>query len=244
MVSKATRFFVPIRQNPTCFGLIWKHREHPFFERRVVRKGDDLVIEGFPRSGNTFATRAFRIAQEPAQLNIGNHFHASAQVRLAKKYNVPAMVVFREPVAATLSFVTFLQGQITPAQALKVYIDFHKPLVTRYDAFSPAPFDEVISDFGASIDRLNTGFGTQYNRYENSPEADKNVSEVNEASHVERMKKLGREAVSDARSTMPSEAKRKLRAQYKAQFDAPEVQGLKQDAQGYFDQMMAHPLLK
>ncbi|MEZ5841084.1 MAG: hypothetical protein R3D02_11910 [Hyphomicrobiales bacterium] len=47
------------RNNPTLFDLFWRRQEQQRFRRRVVRRGDDAVIEGYPRSANTFATYAF-----------------------------------------------------------------------------------------------------------------------------------------------------------------------------------------
>ena len=54
--------------NPHAFRLLWRRKENSLFERRVVRKGDDIEIEGLPRSGNTFASAAFRLAERPSEI--------------------------------------------------------------------------------------------------------------------------------------------------------------------------------
>ena len=45
----------------------------------LVDGGTQMVIEGFPRSGNTFAVFAFRHAQR-RDIRVAHHLHAPAQV--------------------------------------------------------------------------------------------------------------------------------------------------------------------
>lgn len=149
-----------LRENPWYFKTFYPRKEREFYKARVVRPGFDIVIEGYPRSANTFATFAFQRAQG-RELKVGNHFHSSAQFALARRFGVPAMLCLREPVAAAKSFMVFRDG-LEPQDALTRYIEFHRRLLTLRDAFVVAPFEEIISDFGASIERLNSRFGTAF----------------------------------------------------------------------------------
>ncbi len=232
-----------MRGSPTAFARLGPRGEHPDFDRRVTRRGDDVVIEGYPRSGNTFGTMAFRLAQ-PNPLNIGNHFHAPAQIGLARRYGIPAMVVVREPMAAALSFCVYHQGKVSAAAALKTYIAFHKPLAAWQDAWIPAPFEEVISDFGTSIARLNAHFGSDFAIYHSSPEADARTQTAVEEKRLKRLARRGDTQASAARQTTPSAAKEALKANFRDQFAAPNIEPLKAEAAALYAQVLAHPTMK
>jgi hypothetical protein len=47
--------------------------------RKAVGRETEVVIEGFPRCGNSFAFAAFALAQ-PHPVHIAHHLHAPAQV--------------------------------------------------------------------------------------------------------------------------------------------------------------------
>ncbi len=49
---------------------------------RAITERTQLVIEGFPRSGNTFASKAFTLAQDRPVV-VASHVHLPAQVKLA-----------------------------------------------------------------------------------------------------------------------------------------------------------------
>ena len=148
------------RTNPVVFNFLGRRQESGIKLRRVCRKGDDVVIDGFPRSANTYATHAFIMAQ-PREIKIGNHCHAAAQFFLSKKYGVPAMLVIREPVGAVSSLMVF-RGQSDPTEAIAQYIAFHQPLKRIRGSFLVAPFDLVISDLGECVRQLNAKFKTNF----------------------------------------------------------------------------------
>src|SRR6266566_5260966 len=64
----------------------------------------DIVIEGFPRSANSFAVHAFRVAQD-RPVRIAHHLHAPAQVIAAVRARVAAITLIREPEDAVLELV-------------------------------------------------------------------------------------------------------------------------------------------
>ena len=71
----------------------------------VISRDTDVVIESFPRCASSFAVAAFRLAQEPRAMRIANHTHMPAQVLVAARRGVPALVLMRDPEAAVLSHV-------------------------------------------------------------------------------------------------------------------------------------------
>jgi len=58
----------------------------------------EVVIDGFPRSGNTFAVVAFRQAQS-RRVSVAHHGHVPALAIEAHRRGVPALVLIREEAA-------------------------------------------------------------------------------------------------------------------------------------------------
>jgi hypothetical protein len=71
-----------VGEHPLLFHNIYKLRLR--YQNLLVDRTTQLVIEGFPRSGNTFAVVAFEQAQRQS-VRIAHHLHAPAQVMLAAR---------------------------------------------------------------------------------------------------------------------------------------------------------------
>src|SRR5687768_15078094 len=69
---------------------------------QIVEAGTELVIEAFPRSGNTFAVVAFQLAQA-RPVKIAHHLHAAAQVTRGVRLRKPTLVLIRDPLKAVSS---------------------------------------------------------------------------------------------------------------------------------------------
>ena len=126
----------------------------------------EIVIEGFPRSANSFAVAAFARAQG-RKPNIAHHVHAPAQVVAAARAGVPTIVLIRNPEDAALEYV-IKKPAITIGQALRGYARFYQPLLRIRSGFVVGVFDEVTKDFGAVIRRLNERFGTAFREFEHT----------------------------------------------------------------------------
>jgi hypothetical protein len=133
-----------------------------------VDRDTDFVIEGYPRSGNTFALTAFGSAQSRT-VRVAHHEHAAAQVIAAIRAGIPALVLIREPEEAVLSF-TIQHPHLSLGQALRSYVRFYRPLVALRDRFVLATFEEVTTDFGAVTRRVNERFGTDFAVFEHTQE--------------------------------------------------------------------------
>ena len=220
------------RNTPWFFAWRWKQLEHPTLHRRVVRRGDDVVIEGFPRSANTFATYAFEEAQG-RPVKMGNHFHSPAQFHLAAKYGVPALLVIREPVAAALSLMVFSEG-LSARDALRRYIGFHEPLLPIKAHFVVAPFEEIVANFDASITRLNDRFGVAFKPFNHTKER---ANALLQRIDRERDARAGEhpELLDDAlKKSVPSAEKSAARAVRSAELGADDVAELRQRAMAAF----------
>jgi hypothetical protein len=130
----------------------------------LARPGTALVIEGFPRSGNTFGVAAFRIANGPGP-HLGRHLHGAPHLLRAKRLGIPAVALVRAPEDAVASYLVRRPG-LHAEDALVEYLDFYRTAWPARDAFVVALFDDVTRDFGTVIDRVNQRFGTSFARYE------------------------------------------------------------------------------
>lgn len=132
----------------------------------LVGPDTDIVIDGFPRSANTFSVVAFEHAQT-APVNIAHHLHVVAQILYAVDKGIPAIVLLREPGEAVASLVT--RHPETPISgALHEYIWFYSAVMPVADRVVIGHFDEVTDDFGSVIARVNQKYGTEFGIYTNT----------------------------------------------------------------------------
>lgn len=151
----------------------------------IVSAKTDITIEGFPRSGNSFARSAFMSAQ-PDKVCIATHVHSAAQVRQSVHLGIPTMVLLRHPADACLSLVALdyeIAGtrpeDISTAKATATLIEnlgafnrFYRDTLNVYDSVVIAEFSIVTADYAEIIRRINCKYGTQFTQYQNSPEND------------------------------------------------------------------------
>lgn len=156
-----------VGQYPTFYET-WCRLFRPDTLSRFVTKETDIVIEGFPRSGNTFAVAAFSIAQNKTY-RIARHTHKIMQIIKAVDMKKPTLVLIRKPTDAVLS-LNIRQPYITLEQALRNYIRYYNGIKPFKSFYLLAEFNAVISDFGGVINKLNNQFGTDFIPFHNSLE--------------------------------------------------------------------------
>ena len=134
----------------------------------LVNRETELVIEGFPRSGNSFAVTAMRLAQKNP-LRIAHHFHVPAQIIYACRHKIPVLVILRKASDAVISQkIRTPSGQLD--QGLRDWISFYECILPHKDEFVLATFEEITEGFGTVIERINLKFGTRFSLFINSPE--------------------------------------------------------------------------
>lgn len=131
-------------------------RKAPF----LVNRDSDIVIEGFPRSANSFAVYAFEKAQGRPVV-VAHHRHVAAQLIRGKALGLPLLLLVRQPVAAVASLCVFSPG-ISPRTALRCYATFHRQLWPHAPDLCVATFEEVIEDFGTVTKRVNRKYGSTF----------------------------------------------------------------------------------
>jgi len=132
---------------PTFFSLTARIQNKRTGVYRWVTPECDLVLEGFPRSANTFLYRILRSALRSDQ-KIAHHVHRSQQVAMAVRYGVPAFVLYRPPLAAIASLLVRAQCKITIEQCLADYVAFADATLalSGKDLVHVLTFDEVVSE--------------------------------------------------------------------------------------------------
>jgi hypothetical protein len=183
---------------------------------RTLTASTELVVEGFPRCGNTFAVAAIALAQ-PREIVISSHVHVPAQVKLAVARHVPTLVVIRDPLDAVASLLV-AAPHVRPAAALREFEHHYMELLPWRYGVVVATFEELTADMGVVVDAINARFQTSFTRFEhtadNVAQAFQSVDARFEQVHGHRERALPRPAA--VRSTGLAEARRRL--------DAPELE--------------------
>jgi hypothetical protein len=162
-LAYSTRAVVSV--HPTLY-LPFARRKYAWDGGRVVVRDTELVIEGFQRSGNTFAVVAFEIAQG-REVKTAHHLHAAAQIVAAAKMSIPTLVLIRDPEDVVLSQMVREPGT-GAGQALANWIRFYEHVLPCRDRVIIAGFDQVTSDFGEVIRRVNQRFDTRFAEFEHT----------------------------------------------------------------------------
>lgn len=225
-----------------AYGLKSRLAEHPWIALPIARvrgRGEvlgpdtDVVIESFPRCASSFAVAAFRLAQEPRPMRIANHTHMPAQVLAAVARGIPAMVLIREPEATVLSHVIHTP-HLSIQASLRGYVRFHEPLLAVRDGFVVGMFEEVTSDFGLVIERLNRRFGTSFGRFEHKPA---NIERLEGEIEADYRSRAGSTEELERTIPRPSAVREQLKSQRRPEYASVPV-GLRSRAREVFERLL------
>jgi hypothetical protein len=145
---------------------------HPAGPGKVLGTDTEIVIEGFTRSANTFATVAFQMAQ-PRPTRVARHLHSPAQIREGVRRGLPVLVPARAPRPTVISSA-IRAPQLSLKHILWSYARFYEKIAPVRDGFVAARFEDITTDMGAVILRVNQRFGTAFAPFEHTAE---NVAE-------------------------------------------------------------------
>ena len=103
---------------------------HTYKIKRVNFKSD-LLIEGFPRSANTYLLHGIKILSKK-NLNIASHLHNFSHVRESLKMDIKTIIIYREPADCIASYI--IKFNIKPTYwnikiLAKAYIKFYKEIL-------------------------------------------------------------------------------------------------------------------
>jgi hypothetical protein len=156
--------------NPALFYFIFRLARKD--AAQAVSQQTEIVIEGFPRSANSFAVGALRIAQG-RHVRVASNLHVPAQIIRAVRWRIPTLVLIRRPEDAVPSLM--IRDRISAHQALRYYIAFYAAVAHYRSDCILARFEEVTQDYGAVIERVNQKFGTHFILFRHT---DENIKKV------------------------------------------------------------------
>jgi hypothetical protein len=207
------------------------YRMRPSYRHLLVDRRTQIVIEGFPRSGNTFAVVAFQQAQ-PESVRIAHHLHMPAQVVLAAQWGIPTLLLVRKPTDAALSWVIREPG-VPIRQALKHYVSFYEKAAQYRDALVVGFFEEVTRDYGTVLERVNAKFGTEFSSFVHSEDNVRCVFDhIDEVHRARRGGRLDEKVI-----THPSAVKAGLKDALKKELEAPELRKLIAKAEAVYESL-------
>ena len=187
---------------------------------RAITDRTELVIEGFPRSGNTFASKAFALSQRQPVV-VASHVHLPAQIKLAVRRGVPTLVLVRDPVDAAVS-MAIADPHHRVEHLVRYWTHYHREVRPFLGDVVLATFTETTTDFGEVVDRLNERFGTSFDRFEHTPEHVAEVfAAIDDKQRVVHGEARYREAVA-----RPDASRGAARAALTARLDRPEAAAL------------------
>jgi len=148
--------------------LIWLHPTTCSFLQFIRRgrqwKGNypgtfSHAIDGFPRSGNTFATKMFQLTQGD-KFKLQSRTHNPLCIIRAIRLNKPVILLIREPEDVIISWHIATQESIV--KIIADYVAFYDILSKHKDQLITVTFEELIGDFHKVIYKLNNKSPGEY----------------------------------------------------------------------------------
>ncbi|MEM6454163.1 MAG: hypothetical protein AAF772_03630 [Acidobacteriota bacterium] len=126
--------------------------------RRLVQPGTDLVLDGFPGSGNSFTAESIRLGMT-RPIHFESHFNQAVQLRRAVAYGVPTLVIVRDPHGACRSLKS-KDPRVADALIVLRWIAYHRVVLRFLRAvddparFGVVDFADVIADLDVARRRF------------------------------------------------------------------------------------------
>lgn len=198
------------------------------FKKRhiLVDRHTEIVIEGFPRSANTFAHVAFEFAQQ-RPVAIASHFHAPGQVIWALRHNIPTLLLIRNPIDSVSSLI-IREHYLSIKQGLRSYINFYNRLRPYQNKLVMAEFNQITCDFGKVIMRVNQFYGTSFKIFQHT---EQNVETCFKILEELDKKDTGRDSVTETTVTRPSKIRRKAKEDVKKEIQTEKYRSLVNQAE-------------
>ena len=189
----------------------------------------DLVVEGFPRSGNTFTVSALQQAADH-RIQISSHVHHPSQVKLAQIRGVPTVLIIRDPLDTLASYLTYgRHGH--PATVIKEYCSYHRELLPYLDQLLLCEFTDNISDLSVTIARINERFSLEIPLFDQSPKNKAHVFNEISRFHALMHPKLNSAYV----APIPTQARREVIDHFRAELESPRYQVLMAEARSLYE---------
>ena len=208
--AKFSRLLDFVKSNKITFYLWYRlYRKNRGVKINWFNKDTVFLIDGYPRSGNTFIQML--IKNVFGGIETVHHLHSIGAIKTSLAKGLPSFIIYRDPKHAVssnyLKEYSFITDQINIEKintdllnySLNYYIQFYR-YVVKNDAVILISFDKLIREPESVIKAINNRIPSSYKRNEN--DILHIVSEIKDRSFGAK-DKLG--------SSRPSEVKEKLK---------------------------------
>ena len=120
----------------------------------LINNDTEYLIEGFPRSGNSFLL--FYLKQLSKGVSIASHTHHPAHVIKAINEKKKIIIVIRNPIDAIISMYLFFNKKIKFNLLIDEYIKFYKSIQKYKKKFIIIEFKKIISNPKKVINIINS----------------------------------------------------------------------------------------
>jgi len=223
------------RREVRTFAGRWPALAGRFTTGEFPTEATELCIEGFLRAGNTFTVIAFQHVQ-PEPVSVAHHVHAAGAVIAAVRMRTPTLVLIRPPEQSVLSYVV-RWPELTIGQALRGYSRFYRPLLPYRDGLVVGRFEEVTSDLGRVIRRVNERFGTNFVPFEPTEANLRSVHEEMDRWDANTYRRGGQVELGRGR---PTEEKESRKTELLERYRAPSVSRLRERAERLYTTFATH----
>lgn len=146
--------------------------------RHRVTRQTRIVIDGFPRSANSYARAAFEY--DNGIDGVVSHVHSFRSLQLGVRYAVPTLALIRDPRPVVASAYQY-DRDVPPIVGIRNWIRFYEHVLPLTDRLIVGVFEQVTADFGDVVERLNSRYGTSFVPYKRTPESEAAVlAEIDE----------------------------------------------------------------
>lgn len=163
---------MPLLKFPPIHSAVARIRNRMTGRQSWITSESDIVIEGCPRSANTYFMRILRAACEH-KLSIASHVHRPEQLIMAHRYDTPCVALFRDPLESVASLVV-RDERYKIGSSMKNYRRFcETALSIESPRFLMLDFEDVIAHPAQSISGVLDEFG-----FDHLPVSDRLIAEA------------------------------------------------------------------
>jgi hypothetical protein len=156
------RFRLFVEQHDVPYRLLVHSlaRWRPKQKRNLATKDTEIVLEGFPRSANTYMYWFFVTAQQ-REVKVGHHLHSSYQIRTAVRYGIPCVFLIRDPLDCVASAI-LRDARMDAGTLLRAYRTLYSAAVHYADDMLIVPQKAAVEDPNLVIKAINERFGRAF----------------------------------------------------------------------------------
>lgn len=173
-----------------AYGLLYKGNHN----KSIISRRTDLCIDGPMRCANHYMLEI--ISKHYPALSIAHHYHSPGSIKLGIRFNIPSILVIRDPIDQISSCKVFLP-HIDVHQFTFEYLHFLLSLYTYHKKI-------IVSDFSRTINNPSSIVNEIQGRFKILPTHKK--IEINNKTFIEAVTKRKKDLASQpSRSPFPSE---------------------------------------